>query len=263
LADEPVGNLDSESAKTVMNTLKEINVNDQKTVILVTHDPRYLAYADRVYFFEDAHIIREEKGGSASPDEHEVKALSLSLDLEKMAHLHHALSMPELKAWSVSSWLIDELVPEQEARLEKAMSLLLAGQLSPHGFYEELDLSFQKGGVGLYRHTAIIFAKRVAHLLHEMRLFDERFKKADTPTKKEHVARMLRSFLLEEHKGDLTPEEQEAMSRAIEARINDKMTHEAFVNILAGKKLLGGVGLTKIASERMAERLELVVSNIK
>jgi len=59
LADEPVGNLDSESAEIVMNILKDINEKDGKTVILVTHDARFLHYAHRVYYMEDGKIIRE------------------------------------------------------------------------------------------------------------------------------------------------------------------------------------------------------------
>src|SRR3989338_6774287 len=48
-ADEPVGNLDSRSAEKVMDLLYELNTRDKKTVILVTHDSRYLHYAHRVF----------------------------------------------------------------------------------------------------------------------------------------------------------------------------------------------------------------------
>lgn len=263
LADEPVGNLDSESAKTVMNTLKEINLNDQKTVILVTHDPRYLAYADRVYYFEDAHIIREEKGGGAKPEDLSAKATSLESDLEKLARVHHDLSSAELKAWSVSSWLMDEFVPRQEERLEKAMERLLKGQISLHGFFEELDRSFHKGGVGLYRPTAIEFAKRVGRLLHEMQLYSERYGKADNDTKKSRLAAMLESFLLEEHSGALGDEARTAMSKAISERIENKISHDEFAIRLTGRKLSGGVGLAKIAAERISTRLDLIMSGNK
>ncbi|MFZ2300139.1 MAG: ABC transporter ATP-binding protein, partial [Candidatus Moraniibacteriota bacterium] len=39
LADEPVGNLDSDSAENVLQILKELNEVDKKTIIMVTHNP--------------------------------------------------------------------------------------------------------------------------------------------------------------------------------------------------------------------------------
>jgi len=59
LADEPVGNLDSISAEQVMNTLEEVNSIDKKSVILVTHDAKYLPYAHRVYYMKDGGVERE------------------------------------------------------------------------------------------------------------------------------------------------------------------------------------------------------------
>jgi len=61
LADEPVGNLDSKSAQIVMELLEELNRKDKKTVILVTHDPRYLDYADVIFYIKDGAIIKEVK----------------------------------------------------------------------------------------------------------------------------------------------------------------------------------------------------------
>jgi len=58
-ADEPVGNLDSVSAKIVMDTLREINEKFSKAIILVTHDPFYLDYAHRVFHMKDGRIVRE------------------------------------------------------------------------------------------------------------------------------------------------------------------------------------------------------------
>lgn len=45
VADEPTGNLDFESGQEVMELLHKMNVDDHKTVIMVTHDIEYLRYA--------------------------------------------------------------------------------------------------------------------------------------------------------------------------------------------------------------------------
>lgn len=49
LADEPTGSLDSENAKTVLNTLLDLN-KAGKTIILVTHDERIIAKASKVVY---------------------------------------------------------------------------------------------------------------------------------------------------------------------------------------------------------------------
>lgn len=57
-ADEPTGNLDSKSADEVMHLLKQLNQKSKRTVLLITHNPEYLAYADRVIYLKDGKIIR-------------------------------------------------------------------------------------------------------------------------------------------------------------------------------------------------------------
>jgi putative ABC transport system ATP-binding protein len=65
LADEPTAALDGENGRTVMTILTAIAKDLARGVLVVTHDPRLLAYADRVIHIEDGRIIREEKGGAA------------------------------------------------------------------------------------------------------------------------------------------------------------------------------------------------------
>lgn len=57
LADEPTGNLDSESGKLVLDTLRDIREKDGTTVLLVTHDPDLAAQMDRVLTLVDGRIV--------------------------------------------------------------------------------------------------------------------------------------------------------------------------------------------------------------
>lgn len=63
LADEPTAALDSENGHGVMKLLAEIAKSQNRSILVVTHDPRTLSYADRVIRIEDGRIIGEERGG--------------------------------------------------------------------------------------------------------------------------------------------------------------------------------------------------------
>ncbi|TMK41166.1 MAG: ABC transporter ATP-binding protein [Actinobacteria bacterium] len=58
-ADEPTGNLDSESTEQVLGLLRRATTQFGQTVVLVTHDPLAAAKADRVLFLEDGRIVRD------------------------------------------------------------------------------------------------------------------------------------------------------------------------------------------------------------
>lgn len=60
LADEPTGNLDSESSKQIYKLLREINLKFKTTFIIVTHDLRISDMCDRVIEIMDGRIIRDE-----------------------------------------------------------------------------------------------------------------------------------------------------------------------------------------------------------
>lgn len=64
LADELTGSLDSKSAKDVMESLQDLNVRLQKTVLMVTHDPFSASYCQRIVFIKDGKIFSEIRRGS-------------------------------------------------------------------------------------------------------------------------------------------------------------------------------------------------------
>jgi len=64
LADEPTGNLDSASAREVMDVIRRYHHAGQ-TIVLVTHDPRVAAAADRVIHMRDGAITDESRLGGA------------------------------------------------------------------------------------------------------------------------------------------------------------------------------------------------------
>ncbi len=65
LADEPTGNLDSKTGEKVMRLLRALVNKAQRTVIMVTHDPKTAAYADEVITLNDGQIL--ERIGALDP----------------------------------------------------------------------------------------------------------------------------------------------------------------------------------------------------
>ncbi len=59
VADEPTGNLDSQSAQDVLQTLQTLNREAGKTVIMVTHDQKAAAYGKRVVHLEKGSLIAD------------------------------------------------------------------------------------------------------------------------------------------------------------------------------------------------------------
>lgn len=57
LADEPTGNLDSDSGESVRELLREINIEKSTTFIIVTHDRHIAATCDRVIEIADGRIV--------------------------------------------------------------------------------------------------------------------------------------------------------------------------------------------------------------
>ena len=58
LADEPTGNLDSESGKAILELLAQLH-REGKTIILVTHNPEAAAYAQRIVRIRDGRLVEE------------------------------------------------------------------------------------------------------------------------------------------------------------------------------------------------------------
>jgi len=60
LADEPTGNLDSESSVEIMKLLRELN-QQGRTIVLITHEPDIAAFAQRVVRLRDGVIVSDER----------------------------------------------------------------------------------------------------------------------------------------------------------------------------------------------------------
>ncbi len=56
LADEPTGNLDSQTGSEIFHLLRDLSEKEEKTVLIVTHDPRIAKGTERIIFLKDGRI---------------------------------------------------------------------------------------------------------------------------------------------------------------------------------------------------------------
>jgi putative ABC transport system ATP-binding protein len=65
-ADEPTGNLDSKSSAEILRLLQESSAAYGQTIVMVTHDPRAAAVADRILYLADGLIVLDQAGATES-----------------------------------------------------------------------------------------------------------------------------------------------------------------------------------------------------
>ncbi|MFF2142427.1 ABC transporter ATP-binding protein [Kitasatospora sp. NPDC058190] len=66
IADEPTGQLDSETGRSIMELLRAVVRSEGVTVLVATHDPTLMGLADRVIELRDGRIVEEESAEQAA-----------------------------------------------------------------------------------------------------------------------------------------------------------------------------------------------------
>jgi len=262
LADEPVGNLDETSAKKVMETLLEINEKEKKTIVLVTHDPRYLAFAHRVYFMRDGYIERE----FINPEKKQIKPIergaSLVSETEKLARIFPYASPEELKVKSIVNYLTQDLTFEQLERLEKLVKLVVERKMSTQMLYDFLISPFDKGGVELNQARAQEMIQKLEDILEksiEVKRFRRKLEEEELDETKIYVKR-LRMALLDQFEGQVRPIQVKRLEEAIEDRLVGYITKDEFFRKLDLPIEKGGAGFKRNTAKKFTVYLEKLIA---
>lgn len=266
LADEPIGNLDSKSAKNVLTIFNDLNKIDKKTFIMVTHNPENLEYADRVFYMKDGKIEHEvvnkkkDKKDKGSAKEREFELLMRSFPGLSEAQLH--MLMIPFKAKILSEYLLTKTNVDQNQRLEEFIRNRIVGKFKKEELRLMLDKSIEEGGVGLDERTATDFAHNVEKVLDNAEIIQSdlsgissKLGYKDSCLKAKLFLRYFkRSFL-----GELTNEQQNLLEDLIEKRILNEMGHEMFSEKLDLPIKQGGVGLDKRVVRKLIKELEITL----
>lgn len=253
IADEPLGNLDSENSKKVLEFFKEIHEKDNRTIIMVTHEAWSLKDVGKVFYIKDGEVVKEEK---TTP---ESLAESLSYELKK--ELVPARTGTQVVASALASLLLPGFMVEEVARFQSYVDQRLIGQLGSLEFLQALDKSFKEGGVGLWTQTARKISNYVEGVLQKRKevsgIYRELEKDPLTIVATQVIE--LRKWLLLEYHGSLGPNEILRFDEVLVNRLRKIITHEDFKNTLNLPRSKSGIGLTVHTTERIAEKLELVL----
>lgn len=277
LADEPVGNLDSVSAKNVLNIFKDLNEREKKTVIMVTHNPENLVYGDRIFYLKDGIIIKEEinkNKGEQKDEKDDIKAPTN--ELQNLMRTYQGLTPEQInilimpyKAKMFTHHFITNRNFEETKIFEDLMQRYLMESIGDEDFLDILNRPYIDGGVGFDIRTAKKISERVKDIMKIANfVYQERRQSKNNlgiheiyPV--EEKAKVFLGHLLktvfEDYKKPLSEEKLERLEEAIFKRLSEKINKPELYNILDKPLEEEGVGLNAKTARSVSEEIELAL----
>ena len=262
LADEPVGNLDSESSANVMQIIKELNEVDKKTIILVTHNDEHLHYGDRIIGMRDGRIISEEINKDKRPIElvkkiREEKEKEISPELQMLMRAFKnltpnqagALLMP-FKSKQLLSHILSALTEEQLSLANNFLKEFLFKNIDVSGLKDGLDKNFEQGGANWNKKKAVSFSERAKEIVTQAELVREKADKA---------AGDLGDYLINIFELNLEEEKRKKLVILLGLRLENKLDHTELERKIDDATMLGGLGLYKNTAERIVREVEIIM----
>lgn len=271
LADEAVGNLDSQSAENVLEILSNLNTNDKKTIIAVTHNPEHLFYADRVFYMKDGKIIKVEvnekrKKIKGQSEDGGIKKERTELDLllqafpDLTAMQLHVMLAP-FKAKMLVAYLLSSFEAEEIKIFEEHVTERLLEKKTKEQLFHTLNAPPEEGGMGLNLNTARRFSQIIEEVVEKGDFIQKEtpFMKENKKDPIEETVDEIRKVLLEEYKGDLTLDQVAALNKGIEYRLFSKVSRKEFQEFLDRPFERGGVGVNARSARNMSRKLEIIM----
>lgn len=264
IADEPVGNLDAVSAEAVMNTLDEINLNDKKTVLLVTHDAKYLPYAHRVFYLDYGRIDRIVP----NPEKRQIIKVrpgeTIVTEIEQLARIYPYDTPEQLRVKSLINFLTQNLSFDQIVRLEQMTQRVIEGVLSEAQFRGVLVTDYELGGCGIKPQQADMITKRMYQVLlqsGDVVRFRRVTRGQDTiDLVRTDLVKHLHGYLVVECKLDPDSQLIERLTKMVSARVYGYITREEFHRQLRLPAEDGGGGFDIYLASDISRYLEKLIA---
>jgi putative ABC transport system ATP-binding protein len=256
IADEPLGNLDSANAKNVLQILRDLNEQDGRTIIMVTHEAWSLQDVRTIFHMQDGSITSIEHKTAPGVAEGKLAGLKSQVAREARSSEHVDMVVRILSNFFMRGHTIDET-----QRFEQILTDRFNKKIDALKLQELLDKSFAEGGVGLWKKKAERTSTYIEALIekqHDLETVIEHLEQAPDLTLGDE-ARKLRGFMLEEYVGDISVYKSEILDELISDRIRRFLSNEQFVTLLHSPVKEFGAGFPLHSAQRMAERLELIM----
>ena len=263
LADEPVGNLDSISAEHVMDSFQEINERDRKTVILVTHDAKYLPYAHRVFYMRDGKMRRIVVNPEKPQVKHVKPGETIVTEIEQLARLYPYAEPVELKVKSVVNFVTQSIGFTQIARLEKAVLHILKGDMDEGLFSNFLSKGLHEGGVGFTKAEVDDVTKRVYALMKyskDVQKFREEVHMDSMFLHQGKFIERLLEYLTHEIGAKSTANQLMILKTSIAERVGGIINADEFESRLALPEHLGGAAYQERIAYAISRYLEKLIA---
>ena len=264
IADEPVGNLDFVSAEAVMNTLEEINIQDKKTVLLVTHDAKYLPYAHRVFYLDYGKIDRIVP----NPEKRQIIKVrpgeTIVTEIEQLARIYPYDSPEQLRVKSLINFLTQNLSFDQIVRLEKMTQHVIEGVLSEEQFGAILTTDYEKGGCGIKPKQADEMTKKMFQVLSQSKDV-VRFRRVTRDQNTIDLVRFelvknLHSYMVEECNVEPDSQLLERLTKMVTSRVYGYISREEFHRQLRLSESEGGGGFDIYLAADLSRYLEKLIA---
>ncbi len=254
VADEPLGNLDSENARKVLEFLRELNEKDKRTVIMVTHEAWSLKDVQKVFYMKDGAVTRAERSRVSG-------GVAKSLSQKLYSEMAPELSGREVAARTLAYLLLRGYSDEEVKRFEFFLTQRMDGKIDKDVFRGVLDKSFRNGGVGLWRQKAIKVSNYVDDVMEERKKVEEVQKKLETHPESSLAGEVerVRSWLLKEYAGKISGLQIMQIDELVFERLKGIISSEVFRKTVNLPKSKSGVGFSLRSSQKISEKLELLL----
>jgi putative ABC transport system ATP-binding protein len=257
LADEPVGNLDTKNAEITMGLLDELNSIDKKTVILVTHDPRYIPYAHRVFHLKDGMIVDQ----TVNPKKQHLAYSKKSGEGEypKGASLKRPyLEDPSVMAGYIVRQAISQTSMSEELEMRSLVKQYLSGQISDRELFDKFDAPKSESGLGLNSKTAEHLVCKIREAALEAKLLSDYMNNKDRSL--ESIFK-IRTILLEDYHGSMSDGQNARFDKFLIMLLGGNVSCSEFLCSIDEPWESGGVGLKQTTVRNIERKLEILNQN--
>jgi putative ABC transport system ATP-binding protein len=253
IADEPLGNLDSENADTVLAFLKELNEKDGRTVIMVTHEAWSLRDAKKIFYIKDGVVTQEEGAGP--------KAVEQAMSKTMYGKLSPGLSDNQLASHALSNLFLRGYAAPELKRFEFFLSQRLDDKIDADVFRNVLDRPWRDGGLGLWKQKAGKVSGIIEDVIAQKRTVGDIYKELETNREAplHDDIEKLKAWLLTDYSGKVSEIQNMQLTEAVNERIRGIIAPDHFTEILSLPRSKSGLGFAMQTAHRMSEKLELIL----